>query len=183
MSTGSVQTPQSDGRELDPSEIHDVLRNDRRRLVIEQLRDGDGREAVRDLAEYIGGVESGEDPPPRNVRQSVYVSLHQTHLPKLDKLGIVTYDADAKEVELASRASEVAVYLEVVPKYGLSWSEYYLGVGILGLLTLVGWSVGVPVLAEVGVTLLAGGLFGLIAASAAFQIVQQQSSLVHRLQD
>ncbi|MFB6130362.1 MAG: hypothetical protein ABEJ28_06035, partial [Salinigranum sp.] len=129
MSTGSVRSSSPDEEELDPSEIHDVLRNERRRLVIERLRGGDGTEAVRDLAEHIAGIEAGETPPPRNVRQSVYVSLHQTHLPKLDKLGIIEYDSDAKEVELAGRAQDVAVYLEVVPRYGLSWAEYYLGLG------------------------------------------------------
>ena len=181
MSIASLQNGTPDGHELDPSEIHDVLRNDRRRLVIERLRDGEGGEAVRDLAEHIAGVESGENPPPRNVRQSVYVSLHQTHLPKLDKLGIVTYDSNSKEVELAGRASEVAVYLEVVPKYAISWGEYYLGVGLLGLCSLLGWYVRVPVLADVGAAPIAFVLLALITLSAAYQVIGQESTVIHRL--
>ena len=183
MSIGSIQNTTPDGRELDPAEIHDVLRNDRRRLVIERLRDGEGQEAVRDLAEHIAGVESGEEPPPRNVRQSVYVSLHQTHLPKLDKLGIVTYDSDSKRVELAGHASEVAVYLEVVPKYAISWGEYYLGVGAFGLCSLLGWYVGVPVLASADPAAIALVLFSLVTLSAAYQVIRQESSLLHRLQE
>ena len=183
MSTGSLRSEAPGGHELDPSEIHDVLRNDRRRLVIERLRNGEGREAVRDLAEHIAGIESGESPPPRNVRQSVYVSLHQTHLPKLDKLGIIAYDADSKEVELAGRADEVAVYLEVVPKYGLSWGEYYLGLGLLGLLSIVGHQIGVPVFVELGVATLAAAVLSIITLSGVYQVVHQQSSLLHRLRE
>jgi hypothetical protein len=62
---------------------------------------------VRDLSEAVATLETAEDPPPRNKRQSVYVSLHQTHLPKLHELGIVTYDADSKAVTLSESAHEV----------------------------------------------------------------------------
>jgi predicted transcriptional regulator len=101
-----------DAAVLSQSDIHDVLRNDRRRLVLERLTDV-GPESVSDLAEEIGAVESGESPPPRNVRQSVYVSLHQTHLPKLDELGIVVYDDDEKTVTLAENADEVLEYMAI----------------------------------------------------------------------
>ena len=103
--TGATGTETPD--ELSVSEVHDVLRNDRRRLVLERLRTARDAETVSDLAEHIGGVEAGESPPPRNVRQSVYVSLHQTHLPKLDELGVVDYDPDGKTVELAANAREL----------------------------------------------------------------------------
>jgi hypothetical protein len=181
---GSWGTTRDEGeRALDEADIHDVLRNDRRRLVIERLRNGVGEESVADLAEYIGGVESGESPPPRNIRQSVYVSLHQTHLPKLDELGIVDYDDDEKVVTVADRADEVAVYMEVVPKYGISWAEYYFGVGLLGLLSLAGGTVGVPVLATSPPRLVAAVFLGVVTASAAYQLVDQRSSLLHRLRE
>ncbi|SFR59097.1 DUF7344 domain-containing protein [Halogeometricum limi] len=180
-SVGTTRHGETNG--LDQSDIHDVLRNDRRRLVLERLRSAEEAEAVADLAEYIGGVESGESPPPRNVRQSVYVSLHQTHLPKLDELGIVTYDSDAKTVALAGAADEVAVYMEIVPKYGISWAEYYLGLGLLGLLSLVGSGIGVPTLSGVDPTYLGGAFLVLVFVSAAYQLADQRSSLVHRLRE
>ena len=92
---------------------------------------------VRELSEEVAARETGEDPPPRDKRQSVYVSLHQTHLPKLDDLGIVDYDNDSKEVALRDRVREIEVYMEVVPQYGLSWGEFYFGLGLLGLVTTV----------------------------------------------
>jgi hypothetical protein len=157
---------------LSQSEVHDVLRNDRRRRVIERLVE-EGTESVRDLAEHIASIESGETPPPRNVRQSVYVSLHQTHLPKLDDLEIVVYDDDAKEVWLAERADQVLVYLEDghgTPSHG-PWPAVTLGVALVGLAgatvgvaaSVQAVAVGVPVVAllvvgGVAAVRLAGGL-------------------------
>jgi hypothetical protein len=173
--------PGPDGESLAASEIHDVLRNDRRRLVLERLRADGGTETVADLAERIGAIESGETPPPRNVRQSVYVSLHQTHLPKLDELGIVEYDPDAKTVTLAENADDVAVYMEVVPQYGLSWAEYYLGLGVLGALSSLAASLGVPVLRSLPPGVIGVALSLALIASAIYQLLEQESSLLHRL--
>ncbi|MDS0294791.1 DUF7344 domain-containing protein [Halogeometricum luteum] len=173
-------TRRGDEDSLDQSDIHDVLRNDRRRHVIERLQSSEEAETVADLAEYIGAVESGESPPPRNVRQSVYVSLHQTHLPKLDELGIVTYDSDRKTVALAEAADEVTVYMEVVPKYGISWAEYYLGLGLLGLLSILGSGIGVPTLSAAGPAVLGGVFFLLLVVSSTYQLVDQRSSVFHR---
>ncbi|MFB6302121.1 MAG: hypothetical protein ABEH78_04600 [Haloferacaceae archaeon] len=176
---GSVTT---DGEgELEPSEIHDVLRNDRRRLVLEQLRDSGESETVRDLSEYIAGIEAGESPPPKNVRQSVYVSLHQTHLPKLDRLEIVSYDAEEKEVRLDDRAAEVTVYMEIVPKYGLSWAEYYFGLGLLGLLVLLAHAVGVPGLSAVDPLVIAAVPLAVLLVSAAYRVGAQEPTFLDRI--
>ncbi|MFC6989123.1 hypothetical protein ACFQJD_11150 [Haloplanus sp. GCM10025708] len=111
--TGSRERPTAESdATLAEGEIHDVLRNDRRRLVLERLRNRGGSETVAELAEFVAAVEAGTSPPPRNVRQSVYVSLHQTHLPKLDELGIVTYDPNEKTVSLAAGAERVAPYMD-----------------------------------------------------------------------
>ena len=84
--------------DLEAVEIHDVLSNERRQMVIDRLRESEGTLSARDLSEFIAERETGESPPPRNIRQSAYVSLHQTHLPKLDELGLVVLD-DAEFVQ------------------------------------------------------------------------------------
>ncbi|SEO72520.1 hypothetical protein SAMN04487948_104379 [Halogranum amylolyticum] len=96
---------------LAESEVYDILRNDRRRSVIHCLRATGGTRTVGDLADTIAASEADESPPPRNVRQSVYVSLHQTHLPKLDEAGIVAFDPAANEVRLLDGVEEVEAYL------------------------------------------------------------------------
>lgn len=167
--------------DLEEEEIHDVLRNRRRRLVIDILQDSDGPVSVRDLSEEIGAIESGRDPPPRNVKQSVYVSLLQTHLPKLDSLGIVDYESDGKMVSVQGRMDDVTVYMEAVPKYGISRTEYYAALFLLGLLSVFGSELGAPLLASVSGAVWAYAFFILGLASAIYHIYRQGSTVFHRL--
>jgi hypothetical protein len=174
-----LETPGAERTDLEAGEIYDVLRNERRRLALSCLRDAtDGQLDVPELAERVAAIETGEDPAPRPKRQSVYVSLHQTHLPKLDELGIVTYDSDPKEVQLEERVREVAVYMDVVPRYGLSWGEYYFALGLLGLLSSLATLVGVPGIEALGVTIVASAFFVVFMLSATYQVYRQQDRLV-----
>lgn len=173
---------ESEDAELEESEIHDVLRNDRRRLTLDALQRTD-REVlpVRDLSEEIAARETGEDPPPRDKRQSVYVSLLQTHLPKLDQLGIIAYDEDEKAVHLRDRVQEVEVYMEVVPAYELSWGEFYVGLGVLGLLAAAAMLVGVPGFSGLGsatVALVFGAFAGALVVAASYHVYTQQDRFV-----
>ncbi|MFB6123506.1 MAG: hypothetical protein ABEJ78_08610, partial [Haloferacaceae archaeon] len=175
--TGSQERPTTGSdATLTEGEIHDVLRNDRRRLVLERLRDHGGSETVAELAEFIAAVEAGTSPPPRNVRQSVYVSLHQTHLPKLDELGIVTYDPNEKTVSLAAGAERVAPYMDGSTNAQASWTEFFAGVSLLGLVGVALAAAGVPLLdgraAVVGGCALAvvgGCALAVVAVAAIYQ--------------
>jgi len=176
--SGVSVSEKHDGK-LDEGEIHDILRNDRRRLTINSLQEAeDGQMSVRDLSEQVAALETGEDPPPRDKRQSVYVSLHQTHLPKLDKHGIVEYDSDSKTVSLRERVREVEIYMEVVPRYGLSWGEFYFGLGLLGLLTTMAVLVGVPLVGALEVTAVASFFFVVLMLSATYHVYTQQDRIL-----
>ena len=177
MSTATAAPDDS----LERTDIHDILRNNRRRRVIESLREHDEPLSVRDLSELLATAETGEDPAPRNVRQSVYVSLHQTHLPKLEELGVVDYDGDTKAVTLADAIDDVTVYMEVVPENDLSWAEYYLGLGVLGLLLVAAHSLGVPTVSAVDVRLWTTAVLLALVVSAAYQFAAQSPSLTERL--
>ncbi|MEF8773057.1 DUF7344 domain-containing protein, partial [Halodesulfurarchaeum sp.] len=63
---------------LAETKIHDILRNDRRRRVLEHLQESVGSVTLRELAETIAANEANQSPPPRALRESVYNSLHQT---------------------------------------------------------------------------------------------------------
>ena len=158
------------GTEIDEREIHDILRNWRRRMVIQELKSNAGSTTLRALAETLAEAESGESPPPRNVRNSVYNSLHQTHLPKLDDAGVVTYDRDRKTVSLESQARDVNLYMEVVTRYGITWATYYRRLMTLALLTLLGAEMGVPVLSDVPSLLVLGVFLVAVLASGAYQL-------------
>lgn len=170
----------SQERELAATEVHDVLRNQRRRLTLKRLREVEEPLTVSELAEYVASVESGESPPPENRRQSVYVSLHQTHLPKLDELGIVEYDEN-NEVQLDERADDVTVYLEVVPQYGLSLNEFNLGLSVLGLLLAVASSLGVPLIAAVPPLVWAVSVLVAIGLVALVSTAKQNETVLGRL--
>jgi len=155
---------------IEEAEIHDVLRNERRRRTIEHLREESGMVSLRDLSEAIAAAETGETPPPRNIRESVYNSLHQPHLPKLDSLGVVRYDSDRKDITVDGRAREVDLYMEVVTEYGITRGEYYRSLGVFALFSIVASEIGVPLLAEVSSLLVASAFLAVIGASIAYQL-------------
>jgi len=162
---------EKEGDHLDETVIFEILSSERRRLAIRFLRDSDNGMEVNDIAEYIAEHETGESPPPKDARKTVYVSLHQTHLPKMDELNIVSYDTDTKEVSLDDSFRDVAVYMEVVPRSGLqiSWSEYYLAVSLIGLATIVAHMTGAPLISSIGIDWWAVLYIVVVGASALYQ--------------
>jgi len=105
------ETPQRERTDtgLDEGLIHELLRNSRRRAVLRIIHQQ--REATaREIAEQIATEETGESPPSRDDRQSVYISLIQTHLPKLDETGTIEYDERAKRVSLGPAVDQLAAY-------------------------------------------------------------------------
>lgn len=155
---------------MDAREVHEVLRNTRRRRVIEQLSGRLEPVSLRELAEQIAAIETGESPPPRNARDSVYNSLHQTHLPKLDEMDIVEYDKNRKIIRLRRRAKQVNRYMRVVTDYGFSWAQLYRTLGVIALISIVGAQTDVPLLGGVPVLLLASGFLALFAVTTAYQM-------------
>lgn len=155
---------------LAETKIHDILRNQRRREVLDHMREAMGTVTLRELAEHIAELESGESPPPSSVRESVYNSLHQTHLPKLNEEGVIDYDRNRKTIALTSRAREVDVYMEVVTPYGMTWADYYRSVGMLALLTVLGVEISVPLLETVPLLLVVSFFLGVVTVSTAYQL-------------
>lgn len=123
--------------DIDTKRIHDVLRNDRRRLTLQYLKQRLEPVEVRELSERIAEREADESPPPRKLRRSVYNALNQTHLPKLDDFGFVDFDRDRKMVSLRETAREVDIYMDVITPLGITWDTYYRSLAVLGLTAVV----------------------------------------------
>lgn len=117
---------------LNKSEIFSVLQNERRRMTLEMLR-SEGPKSLRDISEAIARIESGSPMPMSNVRKSIYVSMLQTHVPKMETMGIVAYNRESDKLELTPASEGVTYYLESVKKGDLPWSHFYLGVSILSI--------------------------------------------------
>ncbi|WP_297516419.1 hypothetical protein [Thermococcus sp.] len=107
-----------------------ILGNSRRMLMIEYLQKSDGRAELRDMVEYIAKNEGNTD---RKHRKSVYVSLVQTHIPKLEREGVITFKHGI--VTLVKVPDDVTVYMETVKKNDISWSTFYIGLSLLFFLT------------------------------------------------
>lgn len=94
--------------------VFELLSNQRRRYALEVLRAADGPLLVTDLATRVAVREGGVDAEALDSsrHQSVRISLYQSHLPRLDESGLLTYDRDEGVVELASAAAVCFRYLD-----------------------------------------------------------------------
>ncbi|WP_440765722.1 DUF7344 domain-containing protein [Natronorubrum sp. DTA7] len=99
---------------LSQDDIFHVLQTNRRRDAIAYLLDRDGPVKMSDVAEYVAAKEN--DTTVANLtsaqRQRVYIPLYQSHLPKLDKKGIVEYDQSRGIVRSTDRIEIFRPYLE-----------------------------------------------------------------------
>ena len=83
---------------LPESAVFDILSNRRRRECIGLLiqRSDDAAVSAWGLSQAVA-VELSEEPsPPRKFQHSVYVSLIQTHLPKLAEHDVIEYADDGR---------------------------------------------------------------------------------------
>jgi len=123
----------SNNEELSQDTVFDVLSSARRRETIAILREEDTPIELTTLAEIVAAREndtSVEELSSQD-RKRVYVSLYQTHVPKLVDVGIVEHDTDSGEVWLTSTASAIEPYLHD-PNGSLPWHRYYLVVAVVG---------------------------------------------------
>lgn len=160
---------------LPAEEVYVLLSNARRRRAVERLCTGEDAIEVSNLAESIAAAEADERPPPAPVRESVYASLHQTHLPRLDEAGVVEYDPDRKEVRPRDCARRVGRYLNLVGPAGVPWDDFYRGLSTVGLFGVVGAAVGLPAVSAVGPLAWASGTLAVIAVATLYQLWQLRS--------
>lgn len=99
--------------ELDRDDMFHILQCRRRRCVLAYLIAHDGRAEMSDIAEEIAAEE--HDKTVRALRsqerQRVYIALYQSHLPKLDKLGIIDYEQDRGWVDPCEDVARFEPYL------------------------------------------------------------------------
>ena len=86
--------------ELTESEQHRLLADERRQVVLESLP-GQGSElALDELAASVLERERDDSNDGPATQNEVAVSLHHVHLPVLDDLGVLDYDADSHRVAI-----------------------------------------------------------------------------------
>lgn len=122
-----------------------LLSNPRRRFVISYLSHHGSPVGIHELAEQIAAWENETDVDEltREDRKKAYISLYQTHIPKLEDAGIVTYDEDERLVALTDGADEVTRYM-TESREQRPWLRYYLLLGAAGGLVAGATAVDLP---------------------------------------
>lgn len=147
--SGSEPKPETDDQVVDQSEptntddtltedeLFEILSNRRRRHILHQLiRERDTLDIgtlSKEIAAWEDGLELHE--VSSSDRKRVYTALHQSHLPKMDKAGVIDFDRDRGTVEPTPALEDIEIYMAVVHGREIPWSNYYLGLtGLSGLL-------------------------------------------------
>jgi hypothetical protein len=134
----------SEEQELSQDEIYDILSSSRRRYVLLQLRQRETPVELTELAEELAAWENDTtvDDLSKEDRKRVYVSLYQTHVPKLNEAGLIEYDSDSGLVSLRSDATAIDSYLPDSDD-GPEWYRIYTAVAVLNGLFFAAVMVGV----------------------------------------
>ncbi len=175
---GDSQTESdADECELSTDQIFHILQNERRRNVLRYLQDTDGPVRMRDVAEQVAAWEHDTtvEALSSDQRQRVYIPLYQSHLPKLDKAGIIEYQKSRGIVERRPLADRLDPYLDPDVNDDPStddrqseWDDYYIGAAGTGAIMLLGAVLELPIfsiMSGIGLSAIILLMFTLLTAS------------------
>lgn len=147
-------------------EAFEALSNRRRRYVVHWLLEAETATEIRQLSKQVAAWEN--DKPRGRVtaqeRRRVYNALQQFHLPKLDDVGVIRYDADRGVVEATDDLRRLRAYLDA-SRRSHRWCSrsVVLGGGVAGLVAVLaglwwlgplpGAAIAVLIVAVLGVAL------------------------------
>jgi len=159
-------TMSTDEPALDQDVIFDVLSSSRRRYVLYYLSQHDAPVELPTLAEEVAAweTESTVEELSSQERKRVYVSLYQTHVPKLEEVGLVEYDQDTGEVSLTDQSSQIQGFLREPTSARSRLLNLALVVGV-SLATLVAGLFALPTVEP------SAGLFAVLALWALVTVV------------
>ncbi|WP_255171625.1 DUF7344 domain-containing protein [Natrononativus amylolyticus] len=157
---------EEESSELTKDDIFHILQTRRRRDALRYLQGTDEPVRMRDLAEQVAAWENETtvEQLSSDERQRVYISLYQSHLPKLDEEGIINYNQSRGIVERTPAADQFDPYLEPTDEEAadaerpsIGTEGYYAGAAFVSTLLLLTAAVGLTTLSGValGGTILA----------------------------
>lgn len=120
-------------------QLYHILSNARRRFILQYLSETEEPIKLIDLVKETAAWENDKeiDELTQKEQKRMYVSLYQTHIPKLSDAGFIEYDTESQEVKLADQSE--AVLPAVKPDESEpNWHLYYLLLAVfnIGLLSL-----------------------------------------------
>lgn len=105
-----------DDAELTENQVYHLIGNSRRRAVIDIMLAENRTLSLSELARRTAAETAArDDTDPTTIYKSVYVSLQQNHLPKLDAQGVVDFDPERGTVAPGPRLSRLSSYVHPGP--------------------------------------------------------------------
>lgn len=158
-------------------ETFEILKNSRRRLVLDYLQDVEGSVKLAEMADHVTAIENDTDVDSitSKERKRVYVGLYQFHLPKMADMGVIDYDQDRGDVALTESGRTLLREHDQRTTPDRRWYAAYLalaGGGLLGVVLAV-----VVQLTAVAVALLAAQSVLLLAVALAHAYTVEHRSL------
>lgn len=99
--------------DISKDELFHILQNERRRQVLRYVTNREGPFEMRTIAEQVAAWE--HDTTVRELtsdqRQRVYIALYQSHLSKLDEVGLIEYQQSRGIVEVTDRIDVVEPHI------------------------------------------------------------------------
>lgn len=156
---------------LPPEDVFEILSNKRRRKVLYYLRKRGEPVEMKELAEQIAAIENevSVDELTNQERQRVYVSLYQTHLPKMGDMGVIEYDMDNGIVRLTDKSDTIDRYLTSGQQSTYPWNLHYVALMVASGAGAVVALSGGPAFRGVPVLLLAGAVLAIFFLSVVVQ--------------
>lgn len=99
--------------------LFELLSNPRRRTILQAFHEhGDDIEDIHELVDLVAAAEANTpiEQPTDKQKKRIYISLYQTHMPKLADAGVIHYDPDTGTVDPTPRMAQFATYM--------GWSDY-----------------------------------------------------------
>lgn len=128
---------QSDSTSYSEKQLYDALWNIRRRYVLYYTKHVGRPVAFNELVEQIAIWESfgSNGTVDRRKRKSVHNSLNQTHLPKLEQIGLINNDRESNKITVTDKAEQIDLY-PASEDYAWGFGYNFLGVSLFSLVGL-----------------------------------------------
>jgi hypothetical protein len=138
--------------------VFELLSSPRRRFVLYYLRSETESVKLTDLADEVAAweYETPIEELTEQERKRAYVSLYQTHIPKLAEAGLIDH-ADDGMLRLTDRMSDIDRYLPSEDTLDIRWELVYISLSAAGIIIFAIGLSNAGVFGEISMNL-AGGI-------------------------
>lgn len=169
-------TPDTDADQTPTrEEIFDLLSNERRQCALYYLLQAD--EMPVDLGDLVDYVAAWENDAASGVitgdaRKRVYTSLRQSHLPRLERAGLLEFRDRRGTITLTDTAEEVRSYIEEQTTDTFPWHQHYLALSIVSGGSVLLYWLGISPVDAISPSALMGAIVIAFLLSAVVQTVR-----------